>query len=267
MSLLLLALLTPLRAACPASAWDLSARADRAVAAYERLEVERFQAEALELSLELPCLAEPASPEAAARVHLVVALNAWTQRDEDRVHEALRGLLSLQPDYQPGVSLAPEGSGLAAAFERAREAGPGSSASIPGLPLVVDGHPRAPLPTDRAAVVQWNVESGLQSRYAWAGALDAELRRTARISAAAQGLPDPSSHRSRPLAIAGAATGVVALLGARQANDAYGAFHETDSLSEAQRYYTRNRVFALGSGLAAAGSAGLLLGAVVVREW
>lgn len=267
MGLLLLALLTAsTQAACPAGASDPGAHAGAALAAYEKLDVERFRALVEQAHQAVPCLARAIDPQDAAQLHLATALEAWTRRDEEQVQQALRGLLVLQPDYQPSVIIAPEGGGLAAAFEVARAAGPGSKAPLPGLELYVDGQRSAALPQDRAAVVQWAALASFESRYAWAGSFDPDLRRTTRLVGAP--VPTaPSSHRSRRLAIAAAATGLVALVGADQANDAWDAFHETASWDDAQRYYARNRVFAVGSGLAAAGTAGLAIGAVVVWEW
>ena len=269
MSLVLTALVTAtVHAACPADVADPGALAIAALATYEQLEVERFQGQVQELHASLPCLEAPIDPQAAAQLHLVTALEAWTRRDEDQVHSALRTLLDLQPGYRPGVVIAPEGGGLAAAFEAARAAGPGAAGPYPGLSLYVDGQPDAALPSERAALVQWAGASGFESHYAWPGQLDSELRRAARLSGGTvPSAPLPSSHRSRNLAIAAAATAVVALVGTRQANDAWSDFQATDSWPDAQRYYTRNRVFAVGSGLAAAGTAGLAVGAVVVWEW
>jgi len=265
--LLLIALLTAsAQAACPAGPADPGTHASAALTAYEKLEVERFRELVEQAHQAVPCLASAISPHDAAQLHLATALEAWTRRDEDQVEQALRGLLELQPDYQPSVVIAPDGGGLAAAFEVARAAGPGPKAPLPGLELYVDGQRSAALPQDRAAVVQWAAVGSFESRYAWPGTFDPDLRRATRLVGAP--IPVPSgSHRSRGLAIAAAATGLVALVGAGQANDAWDDFHETDSLDDAQRYYTRNRVFAAGSGLAATGTAGLAIGAVVVWEW
>lgn len=269
MSLFLAVLVTAAtHAACPADVGDPGAQAQAALATYEQLEVERFQGQVQALHASLPCLEAPIDPDAAAQLHLVTALEAWTRRDEDQVQHALRALLHLQPGYQPSVVVAPEGGGLATAFEAARSAGPGAEAPWPGLSLVVDGQPSASLPQQRAAVVQWAGTGGFESHYAWPGKLDGELRRAARLSGSTvPAAPLPSSHRSRGLAIAAAATGLVALVGAREANEAWTDFQATDSWPDAQRYYARNRVFAVGSGVAAAGTAGLALGAVVVWEW
>jgi len=264
--LLLTALLSiGAQAACPAGA-DPGAHARDALAAYEKLDVVRFE-DLVERALDaVPCLVGAIDPGDAADLHLVTALEAWTRRDEDQVQQALRGLLELQPGYQPSAVIAPDGSGLAAAFEVARAAGPGPKAPLPGLELYVDGQRSAALPQDRAAVVQWAAVGSFESRYAWPGSFDPDLRRATRLV----GVPAPipaSSHRSRPLAIAAGAAGVVALFGANQANNAWDDFHETDSWEQAQRSYTRNRVFAVGSGVAALGAAGLAVGAVVVWEW
>jgi hypothetical protein len=269
--LLALLLIAPSQAACPARAGDLFALAASAVSAYEHLDVARFQALAAEVRTSVPCLVEPVSPEAAAEVHLVFALEAWTRREEERVDEALRALLALQPGYEPSVILAPQGSGLAGAFERARGEGSGAASPVPGRVLTVDGRPDAGLPRARAALVQYTDSAGaLQSRYAWPGALDAELRLTARSGSGELSgslTPRQARHRSRWLALAGATTGLVALVGAQQANQARASFEATDSWSDAQRYYTQNRMFALGSGVAAAGTAGLALGAAITWEW
>ncbi len=254
------------QAACPAGAGDPGTHASAALVAYEKLEVELFRERVEQAQQAVPCLASAIDPQDAAQLHLVSALEAWTRRDEDQVQQALRALLELQPDYQPSVIMAPDGGGLAAAFEVARAAGPGTKAPLPGLELYVDGQRSAALPQERAAVVQWAAVASFESRYAWPGSFDPDLRRATRLVGAPTPVPS-GSHRSRRLAIAAAATGLVALVGASQANDAWDAFHETDSLDDAQRYYTRNRVFAVGSGLAAAGTAGLAVGAVVVWEW
>ncbi len=264
-------LTAPLQAACPVGVVELGEQAAAAVVAYEQLEVERFQTLAHELVEGVPCLDQHVSPDAAAQLHLVTALDAWTRRDEEQVHAALRALLALQPTFEPGIVVAPEGGGMAAAFERARVAGPGREQAAQGLLVVVDGRQGAALPLERAALVQWTATSGaLQSRYDWEGQLGAELRTSATLGAGVgitPSEPERRSHRSRGLAIAGAATGVLALVGASQANESWTDFHETDSWDDAQRYYTRNRTFAVGSGVAAAGTAGLMIGALVVWEW
>jgi hypothetical protein len=268
-SLLLVALLiASVQAACPADPGDPGEQASAALVLYEQLEVERFQAQVHALHQVLPCLRVDIEPQAAAQLHLVTALEAWTRRDEQQVQQALRALLALQPGYQPSVVVAPEGGGLAAAFDAARAAGPGVELPYPGLSLVVDGQPGATLPQDRAAVVQWYGTGGFESHYGWPGQLDGALRRAARLGGGAvPSTPVRVSHRSRSLAIAAAATGLVALVGAGQANDAWDAFRATDSWPDAQRYYTRNRVFAVGSGITGVGALGLAAGAVVVWEW
>jgi hypothetical protein len=266
--LLLASLSAPLQAACPASAWELEQQAEEAVQAYEALELDRFEQLAQDLGHSVPCLSGPISTEGAARVHLVAALDSWTRRDEEQVHAALRALLDLQPGYRPSLILAPEGGGLLAAFELARAAGPGMEEPLTAVEITVDGRASAPFPLDRAAVVQWRSVGPLQSRYSWGGSIEPELR-------ASLGLVEPEpprhaprgSHRSRGLALAGAATGLVSLLGARQANTAWAAFHDAETLADAARYYNQNRLWALGSGAAGLGSAGLVVGALVVREW
>jgi hypothetical protein len=252
------------QATCPAGADGPGDHARAALAAYEQLEVERFRALVQRAHDAVPCLEAPIDPDDAAQLHLAMALEAWTERDEERVVEALRGLLSLEPSYQPSVVIAPEGGGLATAFEAARAAGPGSTDPMIGLELWVDGRSAPTLPRERAALVQWTATDRLESRYTWPEDPSAELRRASRQV----GAPLPSgSHRSRGLAIAAGATGLVALLAAGQANDAWDAFHATDSWDEAQRHYTRNRVFAVGSGITGVGALGLAAGAVVVWEW
>jgi hypothetical protein len=257
-------LITSAQATCPAGAEGPGEHASAALAAYEQLDVERFRALIRQAHDALACLEAPIDTQDAAQLHLATALEAWTERDEARVVEALRGLLSLEPGYQPSVVIAPDGGGLAAAFDSARAAGPGSTTPMPGLELWVDGRSSPSLPRDRAALVQWIATERLESRYAWPGQQDPDLRRASRQVTA----PLPSgSHRSRGLAIAAGATSLAALLGAGAANDAWDAFYATDSWEEAQRHYTRNRVFAVGSSVTAVGAVGLAAGALVVWEW
>lgn len=268
MVLAFLALLTaPTKANCPVSAEELGQQAAQAVAAYERLDVERFQALAQDLGAFVPCLEGTVSAEQAAQVHLVMGLEAWSRREDEQVQAALRALLSVQPDYQPSIIVAPQGGGLLAAFEQARKAGKGKAESFQGLTLMVDGQRGASLPLERAALVQWNQPAGqLESRYAWQGELADELRVVAQ-AVQPEGKTRRVDHLSRRLVVASAFTGLVAGLSARQANYAHSAFQNTDSWEDAQQYYTQNRAFAVGSGVATAGALGLAVGAVVVWEW
>ena len=252
--------------ACSVAALDRAV--DDARTAWTTLDLPGFQAQMGEVERTLSCLGEPIPPSGAAPLHEVQALAAWAQRDETRAETAFRGLLFSSPTYRPGPDIAPEGSGLQAAFLRAAGANLGSSDVLEG-PLWVDGAQVYSIPTARAALVQAFPEGGSpRSWYLWGAPIPVEVITAASTASAMPGPERKTDHRGRGVFLAlGAASAVGAVLSFRSAEAAYEGFWDSDTPGDARDLWERNRqANAVGAGLAVVAS-GCTLGAVLTMAW
>ncbi len=162
----LVLLAQPADAACPADLGILRSDLKLARQTYVDEDWEAFQGHLGAVEEDLGCLVKVATPEDALAVHLLYSLGCWMERDESRVAFGLRGVVALDPYFHPGEDVMPEGKPLMVRLVRARETGTGLSA-IHDHKLIVDGHrgTRA-VPMQRATLVQFKTEEGLQTLYA-----------------------------------------------------------------------------------------------------
>ncbi len=232
---------------CPARAGDVAARAAGAEAAYLDGDLARFDAEMTAMREGLGCLDERLSPEQAARVHLVVALDHWTLGEQAPTQAALRGLLSAAPGFVlTGPLDEPE---LGAQLERARRAREARGAPLgPGI-WFLDGRAWSGwVPEDRAAVLQRVEPEGLRTWYL--------------LEVPPPDLPAPPPQRSRGLLIAGASAGATSALCLGVAAAARSAYLTEPS----ERTDRLNRVTGISGYALAAASGGLLVGAWITAE-
>lgn len=146
-------------AACPATAEALEIDAGRALDAYRALDLEAFGTASAAVLAEAACLTDPATPELAARVHLVAALRAWVDKDGAGMLARFRGMRGAQPTLDLDPAYAPPGSRPRIFFEMAGEPAGARAVPLPtdaGRRWDVDGHIDSipVLPADRAVLVQ-----------------------------------------------------------------------------------------------------------------
>ncbi len=170
-----LLLLDTAQAACPADQKAMSDAVRATQQAYESGDKDSFgtlYAEVMELT---GCVSELMLPQNVAWLHQLRAIAAWEEGNTNGVVMAFRGALSARPDYDPGFVLAPQGGGLRHQLERAQlrqaQLGGGGSVDLGRGPVYVDGIPSSgPVPTERAALVQWRTSSGeMESCYLFGG--------------------------------------------------------------------------------------------------
>jgi hypothetical protein len=109
------------------------------------------------------CLNQALTVDDSARIHRMVALDAFTRRDADSARTALRSVRVLQPGYDLPASIAPAGHPLRTLFDEAGDLGGGATESMaPPLStkLSIDGTPGLLRPQSRPAVVQVISASG-----------------------------------------------------------------------------------------------------------
>jgi hypothetical protein len=122
-----------------------------------------FERAVHQLREQITCPEAAVAPELAVRVHLVMALDAFTDREPERAREAFRAMLAIDPDWSPPASLAPRGNPLRELFDAAQRDDPALGADL-AEPTVgsfyVDGRPATERPSDRPFVLQWIDEHG-----------------------------------------------------------------------------------------------------------
>lgn len=157
--MLFLSVATWAHAACPASVVQLREELKEAQFRYEALDVPGFQAQAETAFADAACLSEPAPSGVVARLYLVLALDAWLDRNPDAVLSAFRGMAVADPELALPESMAPAGGRLRALFDISRDAFAGARVTAPAAPgatWLADGTlaQGGVLPADRAVFVQ-----------------------------------------------------------------------------------------------------------------
>lgn len=132
---------------------DLTAQATRAFSDQDLVGLRQGRTDSLEA---LPCLHEPFSPDAAANLHRLLALGAFTEGDRARTLAELQAARALQPDVQHLEGLVLEGHPLTRIYVAAStEAEAGERIQPPaGGVVLVDGLADGLRPVGAAAVVQ-----------------------------------------------------------------------------------------------------------------
>jgi hypothetical protein len=183
-------------AACPADAAALRSDVVDAVQAYDDWEWADFDQGVAEVRVDLGCLTEVVTGPDAQATHQLFALAGARKQDEALATRAFRGLLALDPDYDPGLVLAAKGSLLRRAWREAKAQGAGHTEPLPPGAWFIDGKPGAnELPTEHAVVVQLlDASGGLLSWYLDGTGLPATLEEHLPPIIAEPALPEPSSE-------------------------------------------------------------------------
>ena len=254
-------------AACPASASQVREGTTRGLDAWRRWAWDDFTGAAAEVRGELACLSEPLSTAEVADLHLLFALEAGRAQDSVAAIAAFRALLVVEPGYTPSDEDAAPGSLLRAAYDTARQAGPGPSAPLSGGGWWVDGAAATTAPTQRASLVQRSADPPV-SRYLDGRQSAADLAALSGPVEASVGGESPK--RGRPslfLAAGGAAAAagaaVVFLVPARSTFNQYTSAPQ----SELDRLESLNHASIIGGYALGAASVGLLAGAAIQGRW
>lgn len=279
-------------AVCPADAAALRADVQAAVRAYDDWAWEDFDLAVAALRADLGCLTEVLPSADAEAVHRTFALAGARSQDAGLAEAALRGLLAIEPGYEPEVALAPQGSLLRQAWESARVAGPGPGHPLPAGTWFVDGSlGLTDLPTERAALVQLRENGGgIQSWYLDGGDLPAGLQDHLAVAEPVAPVPEPvvsvapapaalpstppapavsnrGGHPSRALLVSGIA-GLAAGVGGLVFSEAcHTALMDANKEARAERYYHLGLASTFGGLALGATGSGLVVGAVVKGRW
>ena len=192
------------RADCPSNSDTIRARADAVYRAWAAQDRDEYPRQRDSLFKELACLDEVIDTEVAARVHLVVAMDAHMARREDDARAALRSVVAIEPELDIGriVVLPPGFDKWLRETERSRT---GTTHSVTGS-WAFDGFQTDQRPSDRPTVAQqlgaqglptWSAlvtasdplpEQSLAADSRYSGKLAARLRTDSRIWWTASGV-------------------------------------------------------------------------------
>lgn len=153
------------RAECtsgPVTAGQFVSHAERAVAAFEDLDDDGFNAALTDATASIPCITSALTPEQAASFHRARALQTFLVGDEPGTTKNFRAALRAEPTFVLPVSLAPAGGPLAALYQRAASEGTDATKPLPNLTgtAIVDGRDSKQLPTTTPAIVQITAPGG-----------------------------------------------------------------------------------------------------------
>lgn len=146
---------TPAFAACPSTPASLRAHVEAGLDAFEEFDWELVAQELAVARAEADCLKSPASTVDAARLHLLVGLEATRTKDSKVATAAFRSLLAADPAFQLPEELGAQGGAAWGYLEAARVLGAGGSTEMADSDWIVDGvGGKKGLPKERAALVQ-----------------------------------------------------------------------------------------------------------------
>jgi hypothetical protein len=252
---------------CPAPTGraQLVLEVEQAQQAFRQLDRDGFAAARERLQGALPCLSEPLQPGDAARIHGLMALDAFLAKDDGRSVANLHAALRADPDFDLPRDLFPEGHPLRLHLHVARSLQPGMVRPLPQPPegvVTVDGVPAERAPGDRPSVLQWTIQ-------------DAQVRDTAYLDIGAAmppwgPIPEPERDRGpqHPWGLLGAAGGSAALAGGLYA---LASMSHTRFVDSETHYEQLPALRSRANGLTvAAGGTGLLaagLGVAAVLRW
>jgi hypothetical protein len=203
-----------------------------AMEGFRNLDALRFELARNKVFTLLTCLDETLLPRDAARVHAMMAVDAFLRKDEAASIESFRAALAADRSYDLPPGMVPEGHLLKKRLEEARARASAPPRPLPSLgPHViwVDGAESRVAPSDRPTLLQRVQETGkpLATVYLATGApLPAWLPPAAPVPQARTRTPRPRTREPRPWGLVGAAglsalaTGASYVL-AMQAHDAF----------------------------------------------
>lgn len=262
--------------ACPAAPADLSRTIDHALQSWVSVQADAFLEDAAALRADVGCLSAPLLPEDAARLHLVLGLQAWRTRDEPRVIAALRGVRAASPAFVLSEEVAPLGGTLRDLYAKAERLGPGAEVQVWLLEVNVDGVVRAGVvPSERAALVFWWDGGGVgHARYLEGGeSVEALMDALPPPLPALSAVPVPLATHARTsrwlagAAAVGVAAGAGSLTAAAALKGSFESAREAQDDASGQAFYTSNRVTGVTGYTLVAASGGLLLTAAIVGRW
>lgn len=102
------ALAAPEDCAAPATASSVSEALEASEALFATMDVEGFVARTNELESLLPCVDVPLESPTVARVHRVLGIRAFVERDADLSVRAFAAARRLEPEYRFAATLVPE---------------------------------------------------------------------------------------------------------------------------------------------------------------
>ncbi len=161
-------------AACdlPVGAEELHGALAAGEAAYGN-DVDAFVAAERRVSAAVPCLLQPLTPADAARVHRIVALRAYVERDPPRTVAAFAAARVAEPTYTLPLTLVPEGNPARADYVAVDVSAPKTLAVPPPTSggLLFDGSPGLARPQAWPTIVQVITpdQSVAASAYVWPG--------------------------------------------------------------------------------------------------
>lgn len=150
-------------ATCPASLAQISEQAESGISAFEDMDDQGFGVAVEEVRELVACPDSAVDGAVASRLHLLMALDAYTDQESERAREALRAVLAADPSFSLSSSLAPWGNPLREIWDQARrdQAGPTADLAKPTEgSFYVDGLPATARPSDRPFVLQWIDDHG-----------------------------------------------------------------------------------------------------------
>ena len=160
-------------AACPVSTTAIGHLADNGIVAFEAMDAAAFEDVVRQIRESVSCPDAAVDGVVAARLHLLMALDAYIRQDPERAQAGFRAVLASDPSFVPSSSLAPRGNELRDLWYAASKDEPGPTADL-AKPTVgsfyVDGLPATARPSDRPFVLQWIDEEG---RVRWSDYLPA----------------------------------------------------------------------------------------------
>lgn len=150
-------------AECPVTMSQLSEQTDVGLAAFEDMDAQGFEDSILLVREMVACPEAAVDGDLVLRLHLLMALDAYTDQDIERAQEAFRSVLVADPTWRPSSSMAPRGNPLRQVYDAAAKDAGSPSADLAEPTegsFYVDGLPATTRPSDRPFVLQWIDDQG-----------------------------------------------------------------------------------------------------------
>jgi hypothetical protein len=274
-------------AACPEplDGAALAGTIERAESQFASLDPAGFVDALREASIDLPCLAEPVSPDLAARYHTLVGLELYGAGRLEDARGSFAAARAAAPERGLPAALVPAGHELHGRFAEAPIDGPRAPVPPPAVgDLLLDGHSGDSRPADRPVIAQRVDGGGAVTDTRYLLPTDPlppyEVARIAAppipqpapdVSSEGPTLDLPRARRHRPpwgwlgaAAVAGAGSLTLKVLGDRSAARFRGDLPETVDQTKLENLQLRTNLLYVGAGVAgvaaAGGTAGFAIG-------